>query len=460
MCYHPKRILVKNPHTTVAYPLSYIELEVPCGKCVACLRKRKNDYAARLSREVKTATSMFFVTLTYNNKHLPIAQTFYKVDADTGEIEVTNSGVILQEGRLCDDLRSEFVRIKASNKPRFIDRCVCDKNGLPLCIGGTYYYTRFTPSLYREDFKNWLKGCRVQWQRDTGEKLNFRYAWCGEYGGKRLRPHYHCVFLDLTKEQLLFMLNRWSNRDYAEHGYTYWKEVPPFNKDGTDARSIAARYIAKYVNKGKFDNEAVLLKEAQKGRLCNSKRFGTKDFTDEEVSYFRAYDLFGKYDIDTFSLLDSQGGLTSKYLDENQRLQVVKEVAKRATIKYSFVKDNVLHEYEQGLPRAFRIRLFYYKAYVYEQGQEGVKLKDAKIKWCYRSSLLSRKVSDYLRDVYLSEHRGEYRAFCAKEHYSEDDSSAYFAFREYCRKDEQAIFELMEEDSYVTSLLRTAKDNQ
>ena len=459
MCYHPKHILVKNPHPTAAYPLSYIELEVPCGKCVSCLRKRKNDYAARLSREVKNASSMFFVTLTYNNSHIPIAQTFYQVDADTGEIEIGDSGVILPEGKLCSDLRSEFARIKSTYKPRYIDRCVCDKNGLPLCIDGHYYYTRFTPSLFREDFKNWLKGCRVQWNRDTGENLNFRYAWCGEYGGKRLRPHYHCIFLDLTKDQLLYMLNRWSHRDYAEHGYTYWKEVPPFNEDGTNAREIAARYIAKYVNKGKFDNDAVTLKEAQKGRLCNSKRFGTKDFTDEEVSYFRAYDLFGKYDIDTFNLSDNDGVFSRKMTSDEISL-VVKEVAARSSIKYSFVKDDVLHEYEQSLPRAFRIRLFYYKDYVYEQGQEGVKLKDAKIKWCYRSSLLSRKVSDYLRDVYLSEHRAAYRAFCAKEHYSEDDSSAYFAFRESRYKDSKCLFEIMEEDSYVTSLLRTAKDNQ
>lgn len=457
MCYHPKHILIKNSHPTAAYPHQYIEMEVPCGKCVVCLRKRKSDYAARLQREVKNASNMHFVTLTYNNMHIPICETFYKVDIETGELIQGNS-LILPEGEMLDTLRCEFSRIKGTSKPRYIDRYVCDSNGAAINIEGYYYFGRFTPTLFREDVKNWLKGCRVQYERDHGVKLDFRYAWCGEYGSSKLRPHYHLIFLDLTKEQIDWMCNRWSSSKYANHGYTYVKSVPAFNKDGTNAREIAARYIAKYVSKGKFDNEACLYKECQKGRLCNSKRFGTSDFTHEEVSYFRAYDLFGEYDIDNFSLIDSNG-FYSRKLTSDEINKVVQEVYNRSRIKTSFVKDGVLREFEQILPKAFRIRLFYYKDYVYDSPL-GTPLKFAKVKWVYRSSLLSRKISDYIRTLYLVDHKKEFRAFCSKFHMAEDCDTSYFAFRETLFKDEKCIFEVMEENNFESSLVRSSKDGQ
>jgi len=45
---------------------------VPCGKCIGCLNKRRNDWVFRLQQENKDSTSSTFLTLTYNNKNLPI----------------------------------------------------------------------------------------------------------------------------------------------------------------------------------------------------------------------------------------------------------------------------------------------------------------------------------------------------------------------------------------------------
>lgn len=45
---------------------------VPCGKCLACLERRQRDWTFRLSIEHHQCTSCLFITLTYDEKHIPI----------------------------------------------------------------------------------------------------------------------------------------------------------------------------------------------------------------------------------------------------------------------------------------------------------------------------------------------------------------------------------------------------
>ena len=60
---------VIDPHTGTTFPM-YIQ--VPCGKCVICRDKKAREWSFRAMCENATAeTQPIFVTLTYNNKHLP-----------------------------------------------------------------------------------------------------------------------------------------------------------------------------------------------------------------------------------------------------------------------------------------------------------------------------------------------------------------------------------------------------
>lgn len=45
---------------------------VPCGKCPECLKRRSAHWAFRMSQEQKNWKYSYFVTLTYDNEHLPI----------------------------------------------------------------------------------------------------------------------------------------------------------------------------------------------------------------------------------------------------------------------------------------------------------------------------------------------------------------------------------------------------
>lgn len=45
---------------------------VPCGKCVACLARRRDEWKYRLSRERDMSDYSFFLSNTYDNQHIPI----------------------------------------------------------------------------------------------------------------------------------------------------------------------------------------------------------------------------------------------------------------------------------------------------------------------------------------------------------------------------------------------------
>lgn len=45
---------------------------VPCGKCMACLVKKQRDWTFRIEQEVKYSVSAWFITLTYDEEHVPV----------------------------------------------------------------------------------------------------------------------------------------------------------------------------------------------------------------------------------------------------------------------------------------------------------------------------------------------------------------------------------------------------
>lgn len=46
---------------------------VPCGRCYPCKMRRVSAWSFRLMKEAERSRSAFFVTLTYNNDHVPIS---------------------------------------------------------------------------------------------------------------------------------------------------------------------------------------------------------------------------------------------------------------------------------------------------------------------------------------------------------------------------------------------------
>lgn len=70
VCLRP--IPIVNPNLVPDDPNSPSRIMVPCGKCVFCKHRRRQEWAYRLQMEAKFSDSSYFVTLTYDDYHLPL----------------------------------------------------------------------------------------------------------------------------------------------------------------------------------------------------------------------------------------------------------------------------------------------------------------------------------------------------------------------------------------------------
>lgn len=88
-CYHPikgwrSRTLTRTGKRAFTTVLSqaFIDqpLEVPCGQCIGCRLEYSRQWAIRLMHEKKQHEHSMFLTLTYDDKHLPKNGTLQKDD--------------------------------------------------------------------------------------------------------------------------------------------------------------------------------------------------------------------------------------------------------------------------------------------------------------------------------------------------------------------------------------------
>ena len=54
--------------------------QIPCGHCLGCLEDRAKDWTVRNLMELKTCDNAIFLTLTYDDNHLPLNHGFHTLD--------------------------------------------------------------------------------------------------------------------------------------------------------------------------------------------------------------------------------------------------------------------------------------------------------------------------------------------------------------------------------------------
>lgn len=118
---------------------TYEELKLPCGTCILCRTEQARQQAIRISHEAQMHERSAFVTMTYNDEHLPLHNSL--------------SG----EG---------------------------DRDDYPY---------PWQPEKDRRHLSDFWKRVRFYlWEK---HRLRLRYYAVGEYGDRSHRPHYHaCIF--------------------------------------------------------------------------------------------------------------------------------------------------------------------------------------------------------------------------------------------------------------------------
>lgn len=160
-CYHPlNAIIVPNQKSIngkkvikIVDPLFFLNFEIrngkpfpeeykmllPCGQCVGCRIQYSREWANRCMMELKYHDSAYFVTLTYDDLHVPRS---YYTDEKTGEV-----------------------------------------------------FTSLT--LVKRDFQLFMKRLRKKFSDD-----HIRFFMSGEYGTNSFRPHYHAILFGLHLDDL------------------------------------------------------------------------------------------------------------------------------------------------------------------------------------------------------------------------------------------------------------------
>lgn len=115
---------------------------IPCGKCLGCRLEYSKQWATRCMLELPYHEHSYFLTLTYDNDHLPFNEY------------VNDDGEILEH-----------------------------------------------MTLRKSDLQKFFKRLRINYER-SGHDNHLKTYSCGEYGDKFGRPHYHCIVFGLSIDDL------------------------------------------------------------------------------------------------------------------------------------------------------------------------------------------------------------------------------------------------------------------
>lgn len=228
-----------------------IERVVPCGKCEECRSKQRAEVALLTLLESEKHEAFEYMTLTYRQDDLPLAETSI--------IDGVRTITGYERGR-------HFTRVddfKECCKPIHYD-------SYSIC-----------PTLYRQDWKEHMHRFRAACAR-KGLSKDISFIQFGEYGSRRKRPHFHCIMFGLTPEHVDLFSGLWS-RYYGN--CDVW-HVNRFNEDGSNAFVRVSNYISKYIAKGDELPAHVVDGYAEKPRRLSSIRYGRKDLDLEQLRNF------------------------------------------------------------------------------------------------------------------------------------------------------------------------------
>jgi len=139
-CFHPASV----PRPNGRGPADRIT--IPCGKCIPCQKRYQSEWTFRLLEQQKCSGNSNFLTLTYDDNHLPWTE-------DQTNWDLCKSDLTLFLKRLRQDQFRWYKRMSQAKKIDF-----------------------------------------AQYQANR-----IKYYAVGEYGEKTLRPHYHLLIFNLPR---------------------------------------------------------------------------------------------------------------------------------------------------------------------------------------------------------------------------------------------------------------------
>lgn len=154
---------------------------IPCNHCYACNLNYSAEWATRCMLEMadRPAGTCFWMTLTYDEEHLPLYEQFQCITKNTyvdGHIE-SDTENFYNDGTWTGSLEPDHVT-------QFIDTI-------------RHYYRK----------------------KENGGIQDIKYFYCGEYGTQNHRPHYHLILFGAPLDTNDFYGTHVDGKFFKEH----WK---------------------------------------------------------------------------------------------------------------------------------------------------------------------------------------------------------------------------------------------
>lgn len=133
-----------------------------CGKCLPCLKKRKQQWSYRLTEEMRDSFSAYFVTLTYDENNVPWAD--YKMTANV------------------DDHKQFIKRLKYFEQTKILNK-----------------RTEISKEEYNRK-KEGIKTTQIYLQDDGNigqRRKKLEFYGVIEYGDLTKRPHFHYILFNI-----------------------------------------------------------------------------------------------------------------------------------------------------------------------------------------------------------------------------------------------------------------------
>lgn len=180
-----------------------------CGYCDVCTSKKNARNFGILEQANSDYRYKLFITLTYSDEYLPIAQLVFDKDNNIYKPVVIS--------KRCKDFE---LYGSISNDEEFIKKLdsFFKYNSTPdaqkMCFGFLYY----------KDVQNFFKRVRVNFLRKFGKKMDIKYFVLSEYGANHFRPHYHLVIFTNDREVLDYFFSRYKReaRSRSKYMLTDW----------------------------------------------------------------------------------------------------------------------------------------------------------------------------------------------------------------------------------------------
>lgn len=162
---------------------------VGCGSCPACQELKRNSLSNRLALEEHKSKYCSFVTLTYDESHLPIVDVSRLFSATDREVVDLQQNYDFNENLTpptvvnTEELRNSVILY---NKHRAFYKANYSVNR------NVTYEDNQVAVLVNRHLQLFIKRFRKYVSQNYNEKI--RYYAIGEYGTQSLRPHWHILF--------------------------------------------------------------------------------------------------------------------------------------------------------------------------------------------------------------------------------------------------------------------------